>query len=103
MKESNHKLILPLSNLVNDARIENYLDYGRTCELMSENELLFIVEESSGFLSIKEPDVVFPYYIMHCINVIAKKFSLVINSKIKDNKAVSHFGGSCKGLIIDVS
>lgn len=102
LKELNKKLVLPLSNFLDGKRIENYLDYERTLKLISENELLFIVEENSNFLNTQKNDVEFPYNIINCINVIAEKQSLMINSQIEDHKAISSLSGSCKGLIISI-
>lgn len=101
MKESNQKLIFPLSNFC-DTRIENYLDYGRTCKLISENELLFIAEQNSNFLDIKEHDMEFPYNIIHCINMIAENHSLVIRSQIENSKAISLLTGPCKAFGLKV-
>lgn len=103
MKVLKKKLILPLSHYLNDKRIDNYLDYERSLKLMSENELLFVVSRNSDFLDIKERNETFSYNIMHCINVIAEKCSLVINSQTEDNKVVSRLFDSCKGLVISVS
>ncbi|MCI8781354.1 MAG: hypothetical protein HFH70_11870 [Lachnospiraceae bacterium] len=103
MKGNNQKLILPLSGLSNDRRIEYYLDYERTIKLLSENELLFRAEKNSNFLNIKESDVEFQYNIMHCINVIAEKHSLVIDSQTEDNKAFSTLIGLGKVFVLNVS
>lgn len=103
IKKSKMEIVFAISNFSDDVRLENYLDYERTIEHISENQLLFVVEKNSGFLSIKEHDEKFLYNIMWCMNKIAENNSLVINRRVEDDKAISHLGGMCKGLVISVS
>lgn len=103
MKLLNKKLILPLSKISSNKRIENHLDYERTLDRLSENEWLFFIVKNSDFLDIEELNEKFSYNIMHCINVIAKKYSFAINSHTEEDKAVSTLFGLCKGFVISVS
>lgn len=102
MKETKLEIVFALSNYCED-RLENYLDYERTIKCLSENQLLFVVANNSGFLSMKEQDDKFPYNIWWCINKIAENSSLIIDKRIENNKAFAPFGGMCKCLIISVS
>ena len=102
MKEENKYLVLPISNFGDEKRIENYLDYERTYKMLSENELLFVVETNSDFLNIKESDSKFSYNLIHCIEIIGKKYSFQIHKEFENNKGLSRFGGICKGILISV-
>lgn len=100
LKKCQWKLVLPLSSF-SDNRLENYLDYERTRSVMNADELLFIVEKNSNFLNIIDSDSNFN--IMRCINVVAKKKMLNVNSVILDNKSVSHLDGTGKAILLTVS
>ena len=102
LKDKKLKLIFPLSSYSANDRIENYLDYERTREMMSENELLFVVETNCIFLNTEEEDKDFPLNIVNCIRLLSKKLSIKLKETVLDGRAVSRLGGICKALIIDM-
>jgi len=102
LKVKGMKLVLPLSSFGFNNRIENYLDYERTIAKMEADELLLIVETNSNFLDLEDPDPLFPFNLMHCINVVADKLSLTISRITIDDKSVSRFDGKGKAIIISV-
>lgn len=101
LKGYNWKLILPLSSW-SDNRLENYLDYSSTMQMLTSDEVLFIVEKNSGFLSVIDPDSAYQFNIMRCINVVARKYNLKISTTIQVDKAVSRLGGNIKVLVLTV-
>lgn len=102
LKDKKLKLIFPLSSYGKDNRIENYLDYERTRTMMSENELLFVVETNSNFLNTEEEDKDFPLNVINCIRILSKKLSLELKETVLDSGAVSRLGGICKVFIVDI-
>lgn len=102
LKDKKLKLIFPLSSYSTNDRIEYYLDYERTREMMSENELLFVVETNCSFLNTEEEDKDFPLNIVNCIRLLSKKLSIKLKETVLDGRAVSRLGGICKALIIDM-
>lgn len=101
LKEYSWKLILPLSSW-SENRLENQLDYSRTMQMLTSEEVLFIVEKNSGFLSVIDPDSACQFNIMRCINVVAGKYNLNISKTIQADKAVSRLGGKIKVLVLTV-
>lgn len=102
LKDKKLKLIFPLSSYSTNDRIEYYLDYERTREMMSENELLFVVETNCSFLNTEEEDKDFPLNIVNCIRLLSKNLSIKLKETVLDGRAVSRLGGICKALIIDM-
>lgn len=103
LKSNKVKLVLPLTNWSAQPRIENYLDYERSTKLLTEDEILFIVELNSSFLNIDTSDGSFPNTLIQCINHLAAKNSLQITYRTEDHKAISRLSGVCKGYVISVS
>lgn len=102
LQKKKKTLVLPLSEMLTIDRIDNYLDYERTCKMLGLEDYLFIVEQNSGFLSVKEDDDEFPFNIVHCIKRLAYKNGMTIMKKIENDKAESRFGGKCRGLLISL-
>ena len=65
------KLIMPLSSISDTERLENYLDYERSRNMLGTNEIMFVVEQNSNFLSVIENDKDCPYNILGCISYYA--------------------------------
>lgn len=103
LKNTNQKIIFPLSNFNKENRIENYIDYDRTREIMGDHEWLYIVETNSNFLNTKEDDPEFPFNMYTCIRILADKYSMIIHDEIEVNRAFSPVGGMCKVLTISVN
>lgn len=101
-KNNKCKILFALSNYSSDDRIDNFIDYDRSREMMNEDEKLFVVENNSNFLNIKVDDELFPFNIMNCIRLLIKKLSLELKENIVDEKAVSRLGGKCKALVISI-
>ena len=100
--QQNKKLVLPLSNMGQNERMENYLDYERTRNMLGTNELLYVVEQNSNYLNVKEDDEDFPYNIMECIRRSAQKRGLTLKKNVENDRAVSQLGGKCRGVIISL-
>lgn len=101
-KKNKLKILFALSSYSMSDRIENYLDYERSREMMSEDELLFVVETNCNFLNIKEDDKEFPLNIMNCIRLLSKKLSLELSETMVDERAVSRLGDKCKVLVLSI-
>lgn len=101
LKNECFKLVLPLISF-SDSYLEVDLDYERTLNKMENDELLFVVEKNSNFLTTTDPDSNSQFNIMHCINVIAKKLNLAVNTVIQDNKSVSRMHSNGKAIILTV-
>lgn len=102
IKNKSLRLLLPLSDLSQNNRIDNYLDYERTIKLMDNDHLLFFVESNSDFLNTTIPDRVYPCNIMHCLQEAVKKFSFNLKTQVVANKACSKLEGKTKSLEVTI-
>lgn len=96
------KIILPLSSISQNERLENYLDYERTRNMLGANELLYVIEQNSNFLNVMENNEDFPYNIMECIRCFLQKRGLTLIKSVEDNRAISRFEGKCRAIIISL-
>lgn len=102
LKKNHLKLVLPLF-YASESYLDSNLDYERTLSKLKDDELLFVVEKNSNFLTTTDPDPKSQFNIMHCINVIGKKLKLTIDTEILDHKSVSRLDGDGKAIILTVS
>lgn len=102
MKMTNLKLVLPLSRLSDNNRLENYIDYQRSFDKLQANEILICVEDNSGFLSLSHDAEKYKYNIMNCLQIAAERNSFVLSIIRGKDKAFSHLGGNLDALVISI-
>ncbi len=87
--EEKKKLVLPLSLILKNERLENYLDYEQSVKLLNADEYMVYVFYNSGFLSVKEEDKEFPININYCLTKAGRDLGLTMEKELTEKKAVS--------------
>lgn len=102
LKDRHLKMILPLAKYSDYNRITCYTDYYRTSEMLNDDEWIYFTESNSDFLNVKKEDDKYQYNIMYCINLIAKRYSLIVSENIEEDKYFESLSGKGKGLVISI-
>lgn len=102
MYKNQKQLILPLSSVSKEFRIEHYIDYSKSMDKLHNNELLFISERNSGFLCIDSSSESFPLNLMQCIKNISSDLSLDVNVRYETKRIASILTGLCNVCVVSL-
>ena len=108
LRDTRKKLVIPISSIPQPEQkgifIDHFLDYERTIKLLDSDELLLVIEQNSGILSISFSDLDSDSlssmldYLLSC----AKKLSLRARILFEKNKSYSRISFNGHAIVISV-
>ena len=100
---ANKKFIIGLSSFIKNSRAEIYLDFERSTQQLSKDEMLFFPLMNSEFLCVSQDDTSLHTNLMWCINKICKDLGFKVSSYKENNKTVSRICGMGEALVLTFS
>lgn len=95
------KLILPISLVGDEKKIENHLNYEASLSMLRTDELLFVPERNSGFLDMSHNQA-FPYNLWACLEKTAERCHVKLHIS-KEGKRLQSVLGACDVFIVTAS
>lgn len=92
-------LVIPVASWTENY-VEVHMDNDKSYKMLSSNELLFVPDSNSSYLSLKRSKGGSQFKLIDCISALEERYSLSLSYEEKDKKAVSTTFGECKGLVI---